>query len=420
MAEVAEQVPAPVPVKAVAQVLHDNDQDNAAPVQEPAQQAPERWNCRLKRSIWYEIIHRSSYCFAEAVLEKPFLAMLKGDNELHRAVLAIVVDEFHTMEAWTGKRKTKSTKPVEVFRGAYGRLAILRSMCKDGTPVLALTGTADEETETTVIKELAMKDPIHLFVSPNRSNLRFSINKVSRTALLRELDWLVELIKKNGKDTPKTIVFCDTMYSMASVFNYLMMSLGEHAFHPNTSRKRIDCFIGLFHSVSHKEYKERLLLSFKNNGLKRVAIATTALSMGVNFPDVRYVVLFGPSRSLLDFHQEAGRAGRDSLPSDIVLYYYGQQLAHVEYDVHEFLKTEVCYRVATYKSLDPNIASISPPHDCCNICSIKCKCGNSNESMLGDESSNVNVEFVNGLEELLLSDYMDFQDDLPDPDALPE
>ena len=242
---------------------------------------------------------------------------------------------------------------------------------------MALTGTADEETEKTVIKELAMKDPIHLFVSPNRSNLRFSVNKVSRTDMLRELDWLVELIKKNGKDTPKTIVFCDTMYSMASVFNYLMMSLGGNAFHPITSRKRINCFIGLFHSVSHKEYKERLLLSFKNNGLKRVAIATTALSMGVNFPDVRYVVLFGPSRSLLDFHQEAGRAGRDSLPSDIVLYYYGQQLAHVEYDVREFLKTEVCYRVASYKSFDPNIASISPPHDCCNICSIKCQCGNS-------------------------------------------
>ncbi len=44
------------------------------------------------------------YCFAEAVLEKPFLAMLKGDSELHHAVSAIVVDKSHTMEAWTGKR----------------------------------------------------------------------------------------------------------------------------------------------------------------------------------------------------------------------------------------------------------------------------------------------------------------------------
>lgn len=44
------------------------------------------------------------YCSAEAVLEKPFLAMLKGDSELHRAVSPIVVDESHTVEAWTGKR----------------------------------------------------------------------------------------------------------------------------------------------------------------------------------------------------------------------------------------------------------------------------------------------------------------------------
>lgn len=44
------------------------------------------------------------YCSTEAVLEKPFLAMLKGDSELHRAVSAIVVDESHTVEAWTGKR----------------------------------------------------------------------------------------------------------------------------------------------------------------------------------------------------------------------------------------------------------------------------------------------------------------------------
>ena len=50
--------------------------------------------------------------------------------------------------------------------------------------------------------------------------------------------------------------------------------------------------------------------------VKRVAIASTALSMGVNFPDVRYIVLFGPARSLLDFHQEAVRAGQDGLLAD--------------------------------------------------------------------------------------------------------
>ena len=92
---------------------------------------------------------------------------------------------------------------------------------------MALTGTADKETEKTVIKELAMKDPVKLFVSPNRCNLRLSINKVGRIDMLKQLDWIVEMIKTNGKETPKIIVFCDTMYSIASVFNYLMMSLGD-------------------------------------------------------------------------------------------------------------------------------------------------------------------------------------------------
>lgn len=98
----------------------------------------------------------------------------------------------------------------------------------------------------------------------NRCNLRFSVNKVAQTDMLKQLDWLVELIKENGKDTPKTIVFCDTMYSIASVFNYLMGKQKEKAFHPSTSRKQIHWLIGIFHCLSRKEYKKRLLLSFKN------------------------------------------------------------------------------------------------------------------------------------------------------------
>ena len=146
------------------------------------------------------------------------------------------------------------------------------------------------------------------------------------------------------------------------------MSLGEKAFRPSSSWQPKNCLIAIFQSLSHKEYKDRLFNSFKNNGLKRITNASTALSMGVNFPDVRYVTMYGPARGLPDFHQEAGRAGRDGLSLDILLYFYGQKLAHCEEDVRDILKISGCYRIASYKTFDPEIASLSPSYDCCFLC----------------------------------------------------
>lgn len=176
---------------------------------------------------------------------------------------------------------------------------------------MALTGTADTKTQEIISKDLVLKQPIKLFVSPNRPNLRFSILKVKKKDMLGNLDWLISLIKEYGINTPKTIIFCDTLYAIANVANYIMMKLGSNAFHPTSSANREDCLLGIMHSTIQKKYKERLLQSLKGNGTKRVAVATTSLSMGVNFPDIRHVVMFGLPRSMLDLHQQAGRGGRD-------------------------------------------------------------------------------------------------------------
>lgn len=68
--------------------------------------------------------------------------------------------------------------------------------------------------------------------------------------------------------------------------------------------------------------------SLKGDGRIRVVVASSALSMGVNFPDVRYVINWGPARNLLDQLQEAGRAGRDGIQSHNIIIYHGQQLIH--------------------------------------------------------------------------------------------
>ena len=208
-----------------------------------------------------------------------------------------------------------------------------------------------------------------IYVSPNRLNLRFSVQKVKKEQHLKKLDWLVDLVKKEGINTPKTIVFCNTMNEIAIVVNYLMSQLGKKVFFPNYSSVKDNCLIGIYHSNSWQSSKDRVMEQFKSGGVKRVIIATTALCMGVNFPDVRFIINWGPARSILDQHQEAGRAGRDGKTAHVIVIYHGQQVGHCEQQIKDFVRAKGCFRVAAYKSLDDTIQPLEPPHDCCSFCS---------------------------------------------------
>ena len=100
--------------------------------------------------------------------------------------------------------------------------------------------------------------------------------------------------------------------------------------------------------------------------------------MGVNFPDVRFIVNWGPARSILDQHQEAGRAGRDGKKSHVIIIYHGQQVGHCEPEVKDFVRAKGCFQIAAYKTLDSSIQPLEPLHDCCSFCSELCKCGGEN------------------------------------------
>lgn len=96
--------------------------------------------------------------------------------------------------------------------------------------------------------------------------------------------------------------------------------------------------------------------------------------MGVNFPDVRYIINWGPARNLLDQHQGIGRAGRDGKNSYSLIVYHGQQLSQCEASIKRFVKTDGCLRVAAYKEFDENIEPLKPNHNCCSYCSYLCRC----------------------------------------------
>lgn len=107
----------------------------------------------------------------------------------------------------------------------------------------------------------------------------------------------------------------------------------------------------MYHSNSWHASKERISTSLKGNGVKRIIIATTALCMGVYFPDIHNIIIWGATRSILDLHQEAGRAGRDGLQSHIIIY-HGQQIGPCEKELKDFVRSNGCLRVAAYQSLD--------------------------------------------------------------------
>ncbi|XP_015759772.1 PREDICTED: ATP-dependent DNA helicase RecQ-like isoform X2 [Acropora digitifera] len=141
--------------------------------------------------------------------------------------------------------------------------SILLSLCKPVKPLLALTGIADKGTTQAIISSLGLKEA------------------------------RVELF------------------------------LGRNAYFPTGSFQMADCIIGIYYSMTWQENKERIITSLKGEGNKCVINATSALSMGVHFPDVRYVVHWGPARNLLDYHHQSGRAGRDGLSSYVVVIYHG-------------------------------------------------------------------------------------------------
>ena len=248
--------------------------------------------------------------------------------------------------------------------------------CFIGVPLLAITGTADKTTQKNIVQLLAMsKNMVNIFVSPNRVNLKFFVSKVKKCMLMDQMSWLVNEVKEKGPKTPQTIIFCCSLKDIATIVNWFLMMLDNKAFYQTTSTNRKDCLIGIYHSLTHKSDKDRIAKDFKEGGITRIVLATTALSMGVNFPSIRRVIMYGPPRTILDFHQEAGRAGRDGLPAKVLLYYHGQQSTHCEVDVKQFLKSTGCVRVAAYRPLDDTISPLPVLHDCCSMCALNCNCG---------------------------------------------
>ncbi|MFO0584282.1 MAG: ATP-dependent DNA helicase RecQ [Anaeromyxobacter sp.] len=200
----------------------------------------------------------------------------------------LAVDEAHCISAWGHD-----------FRPAYRNLAGLRE--RFGAPVLALTATATPEVVRDIARQLAMKDPLVVKGSFLRKNLRIHAMKKGEGVTAREA--ILRIVRARRGESG--IVYALSRKSTEEIATML-----------RGHRIRAEAY----HAGLEPEQRARVQDAFQAGALD-VVVATVAFGMGIDKPDIRYVVHRDLPRTIEAYYQEIGRAGRDGKPSDVVMLY---------------------------------------------------------------------------------------------------
>lgn len=257
------------------------------------------------------------YVTPERLDDPDFRALLRSANPQ-----LFVVDEAHCISQWGHD-----------FRPAYlGLNNAVQAL--GGPPILALTATATERVTEDIVRQLDMRSPRILLAGLERPNLGFSVNPVrTEHGRRRRLVDLVRGLEGAG------IVYCATVQQAEELALFLRQS-------------GIDA--DRYHGQMRAKEREEVQRAFMAGPSPRVIVATNAFGLGVDKADIRFVVHAQMPGSLEAYFQEAGRAGRDGLPSRcILLYHPGDRRVQAYFLGGRYPRKEEVIQVAKALSEEP-------------------------------------------------------------------